>query len=320
MPSNPPVPRANGRSEAPEEEGDSTRITSLSNLETALRARRQEVHAYLVVLAGSNLGEMYKIAAERTILGRGRQCNVALLDDGVSRAHAEITARGEEITLRDLGSRNGTFCNGTRVTEQRLNDGDKIHLGQTTILKFTFSDDLDERYQRHMHDSALRDTLTTAYNKRYFNGQLEIEFGFSRRQDTALALLLIDLDDLKSINDRHGHAAGDRALENLARIVGAVIRSEDVLARIGGDEFAVLCRATHLENAVHLAERLRGAVAAQPIRVDEVDLVTTVSVGVAARTESQAQAAEELLAAADRALYRAKNGGRNRVETERGEG
>src|SRR3954469_18296118 len=129
--------------------------------------------AYLIVLAGSGAGDMHKIDKDQTIMGRGDKVDIRLVDEGISREHAQVVREEGKIVLADMGSTNGTFCNGARVTRQPLSDGDKILLGSTTILKFSYQDQLDEAFQRQMSESALRDGLTRAYNKRYFSERLE---------------------------------------------------------------------------------------------------------------------------------------------------
>ncbi|HMC94725.1 MAG TPA: FHA domain-containing protein, partial [Polyangia bacterium] len=120
--------------------------------------------AYLVVLAGTSVGEMYKVEADKTVIGRGQKAQIRLLDDGISREHAQVVIEGTHIFLQDLGSTNGTFCNGIKVDRKELVDGDKILVGSTTILKFTYHDNLDEIFQKQMYESALRDGLTKAFN------------------------------------------------------------------------------------------------------------------------------------------------------------
>src|SRR5262249_22225960 len=95
-------------------------------------------NAYLVVMAGSNVGEMYKLDKDQLLIGRGDKADLRLLDDGISRDHARVVKDGAKMVLEDLGSTNGTFCNGTRVSRQALSEGDKILLGSTTILKFSY--------------------------------------------------------------------------------------------------------------------------------------------------------------------------------------
>jgi two-component system cell cycle response regulator len=290
---------------------DDTKISSQDEIKKPVTKDRDR--AYLIVLAGASVGEMYKIAKESTVIGRGNQADIHVVDDGISRRHAEIVHTGDEMLVRDLGSTNGTFCNGERVTEQTLQDGDKIQIGSTTILKFTFHDSLDESFQRQMYESALRDGLTKIFNKKYFLDRLESEFAYAVRHKTPLSLVMFDIDHFKKINDTHGHLAGDYALLTLADVVTGTIRQEDVFARYGGEEFAVICRGVDLLGAAAFGERIRRMVSAQLFLYLETELRITVSVGVAAVTDVGMREPAELIAAADEALYHAKRNGRNQV-------
>src|SRR5215831_12109831 len=120
--------------------------------------------AYLVVLAGVSAGEMFKITAEKTLIGRGAHVSLRITDDGVSREHCQLLREGERIVLVDLGSTNGPYCNGARVDRRDLCDGYRIMGGSTTILKYTYQDCLDDVFQLHMYDSALRYVLTKGFN------------------------------------------------------------------------------------------------------------------------------------------------------------
>jgi diguanylate cyclase (GGDEF)-like protein len=290
---------------------DETKISAKEELNRPTPKDRDR--AYLIVLAGSSVGEMYKITAESTVIGRGQQADIQVIDEGISRRHAEIKHEGENIIIRDLGSTNGTYCNGDRITEHQLSDGDKIQVGSTTILKFTFHDSLDESFQRQMYESALRDGLTKIFNKKYFQDRLESEFAYAVRHRTPLSLVMFDIDHFKRINDTHGHLAGDYALSTLAKVVSDTIRQEDVFARYGGEEFAVICRGIDLGGALAFGERIRRCVDAQAFVYNGVDIKVTVSVGVAAVPEVGMKEPQELIGAADDALYQAKRQGRNRV-------
>lgn len=168
--------------------------------------------------------------------------------------------------------------------------------------------------------SGLTDFLTGWHNRRYLNARLKEELARAQRQGTNLTCLVIDLDRFKQINDQHGHLAGDVALREAAQRVDAHIRGSDAAARFGGDEFVVLAPGISSAQAVALAERIREAVSAVPVEVTQgVKATLTVSIGVAeiklSRDEADLKAAaERLLSDADAALYRAKQGGRNRVE------
>jgi two-component system, cell cycle response regulator len=269
--------------------------------------------AYLVVLAGVSAGEMFKLQLDKTVCGRGPKCAVRLNDEGVSREHCQLVRDGEKIILEDLGSTNGTFCNGIRVDRRELADGDKIMVGSTTILKFTYHDYLDEVFQRQMYESALRDGLTKVFNKKYFTDYLEKEFAYAARHGSPLALIFLDIDYFKRINDTHGHPAGDFVLSELSQLMATLVRTEDVLARFGGEEFTVLCRGTDLEGARIVADRLRRTVEAHTFSFGAKTIPVTISLGIAAIPDTAIVDHAQFLAASDKALYEAKRTGRNRV-------
>jgi len=269
--------------------------------------------AYLVVLAGVSAGEMFKLQLDTTVIGRGPKCAVRLNDEGVSREHCQLVREGEKMVLEDLGSTNGTFCNGIRVDKRELADGDKIMVGSTTILKFTYHDYLDEVFQRQMYESALRDGLTKVFNKKYFTDYLEKEFAYAARHSSPLALIFLDIDFFKRINDTHGHPAGDFVLSELSQLMATLVRTEDVLARFGGEEFTVLCRGTDLGGAKIVAERLRRTVEAHIFSFGAKTIPVTISLGIAAVPDTAIVDHSAFLAAADKALYEAKRTGRNRV-------
>jgi diguanylate cyclase (GGDEF)-like protein len=293
---------------------DETTHNAAPTLETPKTAPRGP-SAYLVVIAGPSFGEMYKLRGDRTVLGRGDKSDVRIVDDGISREHAAVQREGGKIVLVDLGSTNGTYCNGARVPRRELADGDKISIGAATILKFTYQDHLDEHYQKQLFESALRDGLTNTFNRRYFLDRLHGELRFAVRHGKPLALLFVDIDHFKKLNDSYGHQAGDQVLAAVARVMMTTIRAEDVLARYGGEEFAVICREISHDGAETLAKRLVAAVAARPFEFGGQQIPVTVSVGAAVdfgRSETQT-----LIAAADAAMYEAKRSGRNRVSLHR---
>jgi diguanylate cyclase (GGDEF)-like protein len=200
-----------------------------------------------------------------------------------------------------------------RVDRRELNDGDKIMVGSTTILKFTYHDYLDEVFQRQMYESALRDGLTKVFNKKYFTDYLEKEFAYAARHNSPLALIFLDIDFFKKINDTHGHPAGDFVLSELSQMMANLVRTEDVLARFGGEEFTVLCRGTDLSGAKIVAERLRRSVESRTFSFGSKNIPVTISLGIASIPDSGINDHSAFLAAADKALYEAKRTGRNRV-------
>jgi diguanylate cyclase (GGDEF)-like protein len=299
----------------PTEDDDATltAVASRAEVAAALAKRVAPPRPWLVVVSGiGSIGKTYRLQ-QRLILGRSSQCDVHIDEEGVSRRHAQLElAPDGTVQIADLGSRNGTFVEGESVKRRTLNDGDKIQIGSTTILKFSYQDQLDEALQRNLYESATRDPLTRAANKRSFTEALSREFAFSRRHGRPLAAIAFDLDHFKRINDTHGHAAGDHVLARVADVVSSAIRAEDLFARIGGEEFAVLLRDTPLEGALQCAERIRQAIERTTFASAGATIPVTISVGVATLGPAHAKPAE-LLDAADRALYEAKHTGRNRV-------
>jgi diguanylate cyclase (GGDEF)-like protein len=281
---------------------------SLSDRPTPLRRSEKSC---LVVLAGSSFGEMYQVPTGRTVIGRGESAGVRILDDGISREHAAIESDGAHAVLVDLKSTNGTFCNGLRVARHELSDGDKIALGANTILKFTYQDELEAHFQKQLYESALRDGLTNSFNRRYFLDRLNGEMKFAKRHQTALALLFLDLDHFKKINDNYGHPAGDRVLADVSARIAAMLRTEDVFARYGGEEFAVVCRGIDLPGAEALATRVLAAVREMRIEHAGRTILVTVSIGVA--VDGTLPDVHALIAAADAAMYEAKRQGRDRL-------
>jgi diguanylate cyclase (GGDEF)-like protein len=267
----------------------------------------------LIVLSGNHVGEVHQLPKDRvTLLGRDDSAEVQLFDAEVSRRHLTIRYDEQGFHAADLGSLNGSSLNGERLEgERRLAVGDKIHLGATTVIRFSSAEESEAKYALRMYHAALRDGLTGAFNRRYFDERLVAELAFARRHEKPLALLLLDLDRFKAINDELGHRAGDAVLVHATRLIEGAVRTEDVVARFGGEELAVLCRDTDTAQAAILAERLRTLIERTPCAHDGLAVSVTVSVGVAC-LRGPTGTPSDLLERADQALYAAKSGGRNR--------
>jgi len=169
-----------------------------------------------------------------------------------------------------------------------------------------------EQLQVALREQAIRDSLTGCFNRRYLDETLERELSRARREGYPLALVILDLDHFKQINDTYGHQAGDAALKELANQLRSDIRHEDVLCRYGGEEFVILMPRMPLAIAAERAERWRRAIGEIRVRFGSFELAFTTSAGVAAYPD-HARMPDDLMQAADQALYVAKNEGRNRV-------
>jgi diguanylate cyclase (GGDEF)-like protein len=173
------------------------------------------------------------------------------------------------------------------------------------------------RLLKEIHELAVRDALTGLYNRREFHHFLENELAKCQRYSRPLSLLMMDIDHFKDINDRFGHRTGDEVLQHIAHVLLSKVRSCDMLARYGGDEFSMVMPETSASHARQGAERLRKGVEARPIKVNyekelSKNVNVTISIGVTAYP-GDAGSVDVLIESADKALYHAKSLGCNRV-------
>ncbi|AMV33668.1 putative diguanylate cyclase YdaM [Pirellula sp. SH-Sr6A] len=254
-----------------------------------------------------------EIPSAGLIIGRDDACDLKLLDDSVSRRHARLRYEGPMICVDDLDSTNGVFVNEQRVHGSKsLEAGDRIRFGNQ-IFKLVTEEGFELQYHEVIYKMMTTDALTQVYNRRFFLDSLERELQQSQRGLQSFALLLLDLDRFKSINDQHGHLAGDRVLCEFARRARSVLRSGEILARYGGEEFALLCVPADEEQAAAVGERIRAAVAATPVDFESIEIPVTVSIGVACYHSVDTCDSATLIQQADEQLYRAKENGRDQV-------
>ena len=208
---------------------------------------------------------------------------------------------GPLTALRDAADRLGAGDLSQRVS---LPYHDEIgRLGDS----FNATADRLETNLIELEELVVCDELTGLFNRREFSRRLnDEEIQRAHRYGRPLSLLILDLDNLKAINDEHGHLAGDQALNDVARSVDGQVRPGDFVARYGGDEFVVMATEADADEAVTIAERIRRSVAGSPIRLDSGEYVNmSVSIGIATFPED-AGTAGDLMLAVDTALYRAK--------------
>jgi diguanylate cyclase (GGDEF)-like protein len=267
--------------------------------------------AALVVIHGDPLGKRVSLAAD-LVIGRAPEAGFQIPHRSVSRQHCRFWFEDGVFRVRDLGSTNRTYVNQQPVVEAILQDGDLITVGET-ILKFIAEGSVEARYHEELHQMAMVDALTELANRRQFQDLLEKELRRAAHEQAPFCLMILDIDLFKAINDRYGHPGGDVVLKRVAAVIRAHMRDDVWGARIGGEEFALVLRDTAFEQAFAVAERLRGEVAAQSIEVEGQQHSVTISIGIA-EWGSGLVTYSDLMRAADHQLYRAKSGGRNRVE------
>jgi two-component system cell cycle response regulator len=273
--------------------------------------------AYLIVVSGGIPGTMVRVNDRGTTLGRSADSSFQISDITVSRQHALLSVDEiGTIYLRDDGSTNGTFVNGKRVTAYRqvsLNDGDRIQLGTSVVLKLARLDPNDELFQREMFERTVRDNLTGLYNRAYLINQIGLLAERNAAQGMGLAVLMLDIDHFKRVNDRYGHLAGDGVLREVASVIRESTRSEDLVARFGGEEFVVALPISVAHLAFDRADRIRTNLAKRRIRTEGKEIQVTASIGLAFGPPGRTRNEMALIMTADEALYQAKAQGRNCV-------
>ena len=272
---------------------------------------------YLIVVHGGTTGAMFRVDGRETTLGRSADNDHQLHDPTVSRRHAVITHDGDGLAwLTDVGSSNGTFVDGKRIpplTPVRIRDGARVQLGGSVVLKYVSLDPSDERFQREMFERTVRDNLTGLYNRGYLLEQLGPLCERNLMRNLGTAVLMIDVDHFKRINDVHGHDVGDSALREVAKSLRDSTRSDDLVARYGGEEFLIALPFASVDQARERAERIREVLADRPVRAGRRELRITASIGLSCSMVSRPRAVGALIATADLALYEAKRTGRDRV-------
>lgn len=263
----------------------------------------------LVVIKGDGLGSRVDLVEQIVEIGRSEDCAITIDSGLISRKHAVVQRIAGHWIVADLKSTNGTYVNGQRISTHALKDGDKISVGRT-VLKYLESN-LELQYHEQIMDMASRDALTGCYNKRHFDVVMKREVSDSNFHGLPLCLTLFDIDHFKRVNDTLGHPAGDAVLKQMRAVANLVLSEGELLARVGGEEFAIIMPGCDVSAARAKAEALRASVEATRFNYEATAIPVTVSVGVAQLAPEDT--VEALYRKADERLYQAKHSGRNRV-------
>jgi len=276
---------------------------------------------YMIVVSGGIPGTMLPLSEKGASLGRSAKTTIQLDDITVSRQHAFVAVDAEGgVQITDEGSSNGTFVNGVRVAVDRptpLKDGDRIQLGTNVVLKLVRLRPHDEQFQRELFERTVRDPLTGLYNRAYFLSQIGVLAERGAAQEVGLAVLMLDIDHFKRVNDLYGHVAGDGVLREVATVIRESTRAEDLVARYGGEEFVIALPVSVAERARERAERIRGSLAERKIVARDDEIQVTASLGLSFSPAGLSRHTMALIQTADQALYEAKARGRNRVVSAR---
>lgn len=258
----------------------------------------------LVVTRGPMLGERFELGDSVTI-GRDENADVMIDDLSVSRQHCRVWRKRTEFVVEDLGATNKTRVNDAEIEEYSLRDKDLITVGEV-VLKFLGANNPEGAMLTALHDRANRDALTGVLNRRAFMAAMQRE---TQRSDRPCTLALLDIDHFKTINDVHGHPAGDRVLKNIARRLRHRLRAADLVGRFAGEEFCVMFSGTDGPTAQRVIDTLREDLSRLAYSSAKGIFHVHFSAGLAAYPDYDS--VEQMIDAADRSLAAAKHSGRN---------
>ncbi|MDQ3372878.1 MAG: GGDEF domain-containing protein [Acidobacteriota bacterium] len=285
---------------------------------------QRDARPALIFLTGELLAVPIPLEREEVILGRAMEADVRINDTGVARRHARINTifDGEKNTtvyvLTNLDSGKGTILNNQKITQEILHNGDKIIVGDH-ILRFELLDEIDREYQRRIRRLVSHDDLTGLLSSRSFFSELRRESALAKQDNRPFCVLMMDVDFFKIVNDTFGHLIGSKILEEIGMCITRCLRSGDVAARFGGEEFAAFLLEAELAQGLVAAERIRAEIENyQFSNISRLQNIATekhpvtISIGVVS-FPNDSKDPIELIEMADSALYRAKREGRNRV-------
>ncbi|MGF1581908.1 MAG: diguanylate cyclase [Gemmataceae bacterium] len=262
--------------------------------------------------AGPDLGARMPLSEGELIIGRSSDAHLSVDDIAASRHHVKIQLTPEGFVATDLNSTNGTYVNTEPITTHVLHDGDDLQVG-SRIYRFLSGGNLDNEYREEIYRLTIMDGLTNLHNKRYLMETLERELHRARHHRRPLSLLLLDVDRYKDVVSEHSHLGGDVILRDLAKCLQTNLRTTEVCARHGGEEFGILLPEVPFEGAVKVAERLRSVIEKQPFEFEEKRIRITVSIGVVTRNGDEVLTPLEFVRQAGEKLLRAKREGMNCV-------
>ncbi len=265
----------------------------------------------LVVLTGAQVGQRI-LLEQPALIGRDPESDLMLTDDGVEWHHCRVVPRGEGWTVIDLTGERRTEVNGMRVSELLLSPDDQIILGGT-VVRYEVHDPVEQAYDQAVLERLNKDDLTGLLARRKFDVELESAVVAAGRRGEALALVVLDVDGVKPINDRYGHLVGARVIAEVGAVVGRVAGELGPCCRLGGDEFGIVLSGCDAERGFEVADAVRRAVAERDFQHEGEPLHVRISGGVAVLGRGGSTPIE-LLRAADEALYRAKRAGGDRIE------
>lgn len=284
---------------------------------TSDATKQHRVPQLVVVFPPGLLGEQqaeerFDLTENEVFIGSSNYVKIQLPKQVVQLQHAYIYCEDGTWYFQDLTETLQVTIDGLIVTHFPLTaDGESFSIGPL-FCKFVLGNTENARYEQHLYEQARMDPMTQVANQGTFLRKIRQELSRIAQTQEPLSLLMLDVDHFRDFNTLHGHAAGDAVLREIAHRMMQQLRKTELLARIGGEEFAILLPAAGNKEAFDIAERIRLTICQTPVAFEDKLLSVTASIGLA--TTQQPVDAELFMKQADQLLYLAKGRGRNRVE------
>lgn len=264
----------------------------------------------LVVLTGPQVGQRIMLEAP-ALIGSDPEADMMIVGEEVDWHHASVMPKDGGWIVIDLTGERRTEVNGMRVSEMRLSDDDQIIVGGT-VIRFELHDPVEQAFDQTIQERLTKDDLTGLLARRAFDIELASELAAAARHRTPLAVLVLDIDGVKKVNDRYGHMVGQGVIADVGKHIGSLVGERGIACRLGGDEYGIALRQTDLDAGLDAADAIRGHIERAEFTHDGERLDVTVSAGVAI-FPAHGGTALEMLRRADDAMYVAKRKGGNAV-------
>ncbi len=297
------------------DDGDGDKTTVIVSLNELGDKSGQEPRVPILRISrGTETGRHFILRDQQNFnIGRSNECFIVTPDASCSRKHAEFfLASSGDVFVKDLGSTNGTAVNGVRITAPKLLEvNDLIQVGDNTEFVYEQMRKSEAEAQVEIYEKATRDALTGIYNRQFFEDNIIAIIKRRNAEQSGMGLIIFDIDHFKKVNDTYGHPVGDAVIKEVGRRIPTMIRGDDIFARIGGEEFAIMLRTNDEALVAKMTERIRKVIEATPFHTDKGDLPIRISVGSAFVVGPKKIDYPTLYEATDKALYEAKQSGRN---------
>ena len=279
---------------------------------TTQQKKVEQLTPYLRIQSPEN--EIYRLRISNgfIILGRGHSCDLTLDDEMISREHCRIWLDDSgNINVLDLESTNGSKIDDKKISQEILHPHNRLKIGKH-VIKIEYKDTEEIRQEELLQSAATTDPLTGISNRKWFEERVNQIIQAAAESDQSIAIVMVDIDHFKKVNDIYGHQTGDVVIKGVAEILNTCKRQQDLLARYGGEEFIVCLPDSNPENTMLFCERVRREISNTSFRFGKEQIKVTASLGGFANTISQSNNLQEMTALADKALYHSKKSGRDR--------